>query len=234
MAENSTRLINCPPAETGTRLKQVLGELSRTIDADRAYVVFDEKPLRVHTWSKDGVTFPKGWPWQALAAAEQLGMAEPNVTVPDTAALPPGPIKDALTQVIFGVVGVVMKFAPIGAFGAMAFTVGKFGLASLGPLVKLITVFWATSILFVVMVLGVICRLAGFSDKKQTEELGRKIVKLVACRANREAPDKSLAEWLEGLPDRIREALGRYDLLSTHTVAASKPLAWNAGMWARL
>ena len=100
LAENSTRLINCTPAETGTRLKQVLGELSRTIDADRAYIVLDEKPLRVHTWSKDGVAFPKGWPRQALAAAEQLGLADPNnVTIPDAAALPPGPIRDALTEV---------------------------------------------------------------------------------------------------------------------------------------
>jgi signal transduction histidine kinase len=98
MAENSTRLINCTPAETGTRLKQVLGELSRTVDADRAYVVLDETPIRVHTWSKDGATFPPGWPRQALAAAEQLGLAGPNnVTVRDAAALPPGPIRDALT-----------------------------------------------------------------------------------------------------------------------------------------
>ena len=67
IAENSTRLINCSPAETGERLKQVLGELSRTIDADRAYVVLDEKPIRVHAWSKEGVAFPPGWPRQALA-----------------------------------------------------------------------------------------------------------------------------------------------------------------------
>jgi signal transduction histidine kinase len=99
MAENSTRLINCSPAETGTRLKQALGELSRIIDADRAYVVLDEKPIRVHSWSKDGVSFPPGWPRQALATAEQLGLAEPNhVTIPDAAALPPGRTKDALTE----------------------------------------------------------------------------------------------------------------------------------------
>ena len=49
IAENSTRLINCSPAETEARLKQVLGEFSRTIGADRAYVVLDEKPIRVPT-----------------------------------------------------------------------------------------------------------------------------------------------------------------------------------------
>ena len=121
MAENSTRLINCTPAETGTRLKQVLGELSRTIDADRAYVVFDEKPIRVHTWSKDGVSFPKGWPWQALAAAEQLGLTEPNVTVPDTAALQPGPIKDALTQAGVRAWAYVPLIRPARVHGIMGF-----------------------------------------------------------------------------------------------------------------
>jgi aerobic C4-dicarboxylate transport protein len=69
---------------------------------------------------------------------------------------------DALSAAVFGVVNILMKFAPIGAFGAMAFTVGKYGLASLGPLAKLIGTFWITSILFVLIVLGAIARLAGF------------------------------------------------------------------------
>ena len=56
-----------------------------------------------------------------------------------------------------------MKFAPIGAFGAMAHTVGKFGLASLGPLAKLIVTFWLTSVLFVVIVLGAIAWATSFS-----------------------------------------------------------------------
>jgi len=54
---------------------------------------------------------------------------------------------EALTHAVFGVVNIVMKLAPIGAFGAMAFTVGKFGLSSLGPLVKLIVTFYLTSLL---------------------------------------------------------------------------------------
>jgi aerobic C4-dicarboxylate transport protein len=70
---------------------------------------------------------------------------------------------DSLTHTIFGVTRILMKFAPIGAFGAMAFTVGKYGLASLGPLAKLIGTFWITSILFVLIVLGPICAIAGFS-----------------------------------------------------------------------
>ncbi|MGY0571617.1 two-component system VirA-like sensor kinase [Bradyrhizobium sp. RDM12] len=95
IAENSTRLINCSPAETGTRLKQVLCEFSRVVNADRAYVVLDEKPVRIHAWSRDGVTFPPGWPRQALSVAEQLGAGE-SVTIADASALPAGAVKDAL------------------------------------------------------------------------------------------------------------------------------------------
>jgi aerobic C4-dicarboxylate transport protein len=70
---------------------------------------------------------------------------------------------DSLTQVVFYVTRILMKFAPVGAFGAMAYTVGKFGLASLGPLAKLIGTFWLTSALFVVIVLGAIAWAASFS-----------------------------------------------------------------------
>ncbi|HYL12617.1 MAG TPA: dicarboxylate/amino acid:cation symporter [Terriglobales bacterium] len=69
---------------------------------------------------------------------------------------------DALTHAVFGVVNILMRFAPIGAFGAMAFTVGKYGIASLGPLGKLIGTFYVTSILFVLIILGAIARVAGF------------------------------------------------------------------------
>ncbi len=69
---------------------------------------------------------------------------------------------DALTHVVFGVVAILMRFAPIGAFGAMAFTIGKYGLASLGPLVKLMATLYITSIFFVILVLGSIARVAGF------------------------------------------------------------------------
>jgi aerobic C4-dicarboxylate transport protein len=69
---------------------------------------------------------------------------------------------DTFTRIVFGVVAILMRFAPIGAFGAMAFTIGKYGLASLGPLAKLVATLYVTSILFVVALLGGIARLAGF------------------------------------------------------------------------
>jgi aerobic C4-dicarboxylate transport protein len=70
---------------------------------------------------------------------------------------------EALTAAVFAVVRILMKFAPIGAFGAMAYTVGRYGLISLGPLAKLIGTFWLTSTLFVVIVLGAIAWAAGFN-----------------------------------------------------------------------
>jgi aerobic C4-dicarboxylate transport protein len=72
-------------------------------------------------------------------------------------------IIDSLMQVVFEVTKILMKFAPLGAFGAMAYTVGKFGLASLGPLAKLIGTFWLSSTLFVIVVLGAIALFAGFN-----------------------------------------------------------------------
>ena len=66
-----------------------------------------------------------------------------------------------LTHAVFGVINILMRLAPIGAFGAMAFTIGQYGVASLGPLVKLIAMFYVTCILFVLIVLGAIARARG-------------------------------------------------------------------------
>jgi aerobic C4-dicarboxylate transport protein len=70
---------------------------------------------------------------------------------------------ESLTKVVFRMVNIVMRFAPIGAFGAMAFTIGKYGPAALGNLLGLIATFYLTSALFVIVVLGTIARLVGFS-----------------------------------------------------------------------
>lgn len=71
-----------------------------------------------------------------------------------------------LSQVLFGIVETIMKLAPVGAFGAMAFTIGKYGVASLAPLAKLMGSFYLTCLLFIFIVLGLIARFAGFSILK--------------------------------------------------------------------
>ncbi len=70
---------------------------------------------------------------------------------------------EMFTHALFGVVNMIMKLAPIGAFGAMAFTIGKYGLDSLVPLAKLMGSFYLTCLLFVFIVLGTIAKITGFS-----------------------------------------------------------------------
>lgn len=70
---------------------------------------------------------------------------------------------DDMAHAIFGVIAIIVKAAPIGAFGAMAYTIGRYGPSALGNLAFLIGTFYLTAFLFVVLVLGIIARMAGFS-----------------------------------------------------------------------
>ena len=70
---------------------------------------------------------------------------------------------DDISHLFFGIIAVVVRLAPIGAFGAMGFTIGKYGLAALIKLAALVATFYATSLLFVIVVLGIVALLAGFS-----------------------------------------------------------------------
>jgi aerobic C4-dicarboxylate transport protein len=70
---------------------------------------------------------------------------------------------DDFAHTIFGVISIIVKAAPIGAFGAVAYTIGRYGPTALGNLAGLIATFYLTSIIFVVVVLGIIARVAGFS-----------------------------------------------------------------------
>jgi aerobic C4-dicarboxylate transport protein len=100
----------------------------------------------------------------------------------------------ALTHAVFGVVNIVMRFAPIGAFGAMAFTVGKYGIASLGPMFKLIVTFYFTSILFVVIVLGVVARAAGFGIIKFLWYIKDEIILVLAISSSEPAMPTLMAK----------------------------------------
>ena len=75
-------------------------------------------------------------------------------------------IIDQISHGLFGVIGIIMKVAPLGAFGAMAFTIGKFGLGSLSKLGMLMGGFYLTCLLFIFVVLGTVCKLTGFSVLK--------------------------------------------------------------------
>jgi len=95
-------------------------------------------------------------------------------------------------------VNILRLFAPIGAFGARAFTIGKYGVASLGPLVKLIATFWVTSILFVLIVLGTIAAVAGFNIVKFLLHIKEEIL-LVLATSSSETALPTLMEKLENL-----------------------------------
>jgi aerobic C4-dicarboxylate transport protein len=101
---------------------------------------------------------------------------------------------DALTHAVFGVVNIVMKLAPVGAFGAMAFTVGKFGLSSLGPLLKLIVTFYLTSLLFVLLVLGLISSACGFSILRFLRYIKEEIVLVLAVSSSEPAMPTLMAK----------------------------------------
>jgi signal transduction histidine kinase len=102
IAEQSARLINCPPAETKGRLEQALAEFGRTIEADRVYIVLGENPIRVCAWSDDDAPYPAGWPGAALSLPDefkQVGLD--TIVAPDVARLPPGSAQEMLKT--FGV-----------------------------------------------------------------------------------------------------------------------------------
>lgn len=70
---------------------------------------------------------------------------------------------DKIGHAMFGIIGIIMRFAPVGAFGAMAYTIGKFGIGAMIPLAKLMASVYTTMFLFIFVVLALICKLYGFS-----------------------------------------------------------------------
>jgi aerobic C4-dicarboxylate transport protein len=93
----------------------------------------------------------------------------------------------ALTHAVFGVINILMRLAPIGAFGAMAFTIGRYGVASLGPLVRLIATFYITCILFVLIVLGAVAFFAGFNIVKFLLYIKEEILLVLAVSSSEPA-----------------------------------------------
>ena len=139
--------------------------------------------------------FAKGDILQVLLVSILFGFA---LSAIGARAKPMLDLLDSLTRTIFRIVNMLMRFAPIGAFGAMAFTVGKYGMSALGPLVKLIVVFYATCIGFVIIVLGAIAAAAGFSVFKFLGFIREEIL-IVSAVNTSEAALPTLMEKLERL-----------------------------------
>ncbi|MDN4051854.1 dicarboxylate/amino acid:cation symporter [Massilia sp. YIM B02763] len=104
--------------------------------------------------------FAKGEILQVLLVALLFGF---SLSMLGERGRPVAHLIEELSHAIFGVVNIIMKAAPIGAFGAMAFTIGKYGVKSLIPLASLVGSFYLTCALFVVIVLGAIAKMTGFS-----------------------------------------------------------------------
>jgi aerobic C4-dicarboxylate transport protein len=128
--------------------------------------------------------FSKGDILQVLLVSVLFGFALSSV---GPRGKPLVDLLNALTDAVFGVVSILMRFAPIGAFGALAFTIGKYGIASIGPLVKLIAAFYATSMLFVFVVLGVIARAAGFGILRFLSYIKEEILLVLAISSSEPA-----------------------------------------------
>ncbi len=139
--------------------------------------------------------FAKGDILQVLMIAILFGIALSSV---GPRCKPVIDLFDALTHAVFGVVNILMRFAPVGAFGAMAYTVGKYGIASLGPLLKLIATFYVTCFFFVLIVMGAIAWAAGFSIIKFLSYIKAEIL-LVLATSSSETALPSLMEKLQKL-----------------------------------
>jgi aerobic C4-dicarboxylate transport protein len=105
---------------------------------------------------------------------------------------------DDAAHAVFGVISIVMRAAPIGAFGAMAYTIGKFGTGAILNLVGLIATFYVTAALFVFVVLGIIARVAGFSIFKFLAYIKDELL-IVLGTSSSESALPSLMEKLERL-----------------------------------
>ena len=101
---------------------------------------------------------------------------------------------EKLSHVLFGIVGVIMKVAPIGAFGAMAYTIGKHGVGSLAQLANLMAAFYVTCIIFIFGVLGTIAKLHGFSIVKLIKYIKEELFLVLGTSSSESALPRLMAK----------------------------------------
>jgi aerobic C4-dicarboxylate transport protein len=139
--------------------------------------------------------FAKGDLLQVLFFSVLFGMALATMgdkTKPVTEFL------NTFSEGLFGLIGFIMKFAPVAAFGAMAFTVGKYGLASLAPLAKLMGSFYLTCFLFVFLVLGGVLKFMGINILQLLKQIKEELL-IVLGTSSSESALPSLMKKLEKL-----------------------------------
>ncbi|WP_333610906.1 dicarboxylate/amino acid:cation symporter [Brevundimonas bullata] len=130
---------------------------------------------------------------QTLFVAILFGVALAMVGEP---ARPVTHLLDSLSRVVFRVVSMIMRVAPIGAFGAIAFTIGAYGLGALAKLGALVGTFYFTSAVFIIVVLGAVARMAGFSIFDLIRYLKDELI-LVLGTSSSEAALPNLIEKME-------------------------------------
>ena len=101
---------------------------------------------------------------------------------------------EKLSHVLFGIVGVIMKAAPIGAFGAMAYTIGKHGVGSLAQLANLMGAFYLTCLIFIFGVLGLIARFHGFSVWKLIKYIKEELFLVLGTSSSESALPRLMAK----------------------------------------
>jgi len=137
--------------------------------------------------------FTSGNILQVLLFAVLFGI---SLTLAGERARPVVAFFEAMTEPVFKLVHLLMKAAPIGAFGAIAFTIGRYGIGSLSNLLMLVATFYGTSLLFVLVVLGAVSRLTGFSILKLIRYLKAELL-LVLGTSSSEAALPSLMQKME-------------------------------------
>ena len=178
--------VNADPATLDTKsIQQYAGPAKATHTVDFLLNIIPETVVDA---------FAKGEILQVLLIAILFGiaLAKFDQAKPIVAAL------DSASHWLFGVIALIMNVAPIGAFGAMAFTIGKYGLKTLLPLGKLMLCVYATGGLFIFVVLGAIARLHGFSLWKFLKYIQDEILIVVGTSSSETALPRMIAK-LENL-----------------------------------
>ena len=101
---------------------------------------------------------------------------------------------DRFAHVMFNIINMIMKLAPVGAFGAMAFTIGQYGVGSLVQLSYLMICFYVTCLLFITVVLGGICRFHGFSVLKLIRYIREELMIVLGTSSSESAMPRMLAK----------------------------------------